>query len=183
MSDGLAARIVQLHVALDRADLPHAFGGAIALGYCTEEPRGTKDIDVNIFVGVDRLDEVLAALPRGLAASAIERLQLTRDGQSRLWWDQTPVDVFLSNVPFHDHAQAGLRRVPFVDVPDLPVLACADLAVFKAFFARPKDALDVATMIEAGSVDRARLETTVVAMLGEKERERFFARVDDALAG
>lgn len=183
MSDGLAARILQLHAALSAADLPHAFGGAIALGYCIEEPRGTKDIDVNVFVGVDRVDEVLAALPGGLVASAVERLQLARDGQARLWWDRTPVDVFLSNVPFHDHAEAGLRRVPFVDVPDLPVLACADLAVFKAFFARPKDALDVASMIAAGTVDRRRLETTVSAMLGEQERARFFARVDDALAG
>ena len=183
MIDGLAARIVQLHTALDRAGLPHAFGGAIALGYCIEEPRGTKDIDVNVFMGVDRLDELLAALPTGIEVSDVERLQLTRDAQSRLWWDGTPVDVFLSNVPFHDHAEASLRRVPFVDVPDLPVLSCADLAVFKAFFARPKDALDVAMMITVGAVDRRRLQQTVTAMLGDKERERFFARVDDALAG
>ncbi|MET0904408.1 MAG: hypothetical protein ABWZ52_14320 [Acidimicrobiales bacterium] len=183
MTNGLAARIVQLHAALERAGLPHAFGGAIALGYCVEEPRGTKDIDVNVFVGVDRLDELLAALPAGIEVSDVERLQLSRDAQSRLWWHGTPVDVFLSNVPFHDHAEASRRRVPFVDVPDLPVLSCADLAVFKAFFARPKDALDVAMMITAGAVDRRRLQQTVTAMLGDKERERFFARVDDALAG
>jgi hypothetical protein len=183
MSDGLAARIVQLHTALEGADLPHAFGGAIALAYCVEEPRGTKDIDVNVFVGVDQLDEVLSALPAGLVATDIERMQLGRDGQSRLWWDEIPVDVFLSNVPFHDHAEARVRRVPFVEVPDLPVLSCADLAVFKAFFARPKDALDVAAMIAVGAVDRRQLHTTVTAMLGEKERARFFARIDDALAG
>jgi hypothetical protein len=183
MSEGLAARIVRLHGALGQARLPHAFGGAIALAYCTEEPRGTKDIDVNVFVGVDRVDDVLAALPPGLTASELERLQLVRDGQSRLWWDETPVDLFLSNVPFHDHAEASVRRVPFAGVADLPVLSCADLAVFKAFFARPKDALDVATMIQAGTVDRAHLETTVVAMLGQVDLTRFFARVDDALAG
>ena len=116
---------------------------------------------MNVFVGVDRLDELLAALPTGIEVSDVERLQLTRDAQSRLWWEGTPLDVFLSNVPFHDHAEASLRRVPFVDVPDLPVLSCADLAVFKAFFARPKDALDVATMITAGAVDRRRLQQTV----------------------
>jgi hypothetical protein len=183
VTEGLAARIVQLHGALERAVLPHAFGGAIALAYCIEEPRGTKDIDLNVFVGADRVDEVLAALPSGLTASDAERLQLARDGQSRLWWGETPVDLFLSNVPFHDHAEASLRRVPFAEVPDLPVLSCADLAVFKAFFARPKDALDVANMIETGTVDRADLEATVVAMLGKAERARFFARVDDALDG
>jgi len=183
MSDGLAARILQLHGALDRADLPHAFGGAIALAYCTADPRGTKDIDVNVFVDPSRLDEVLAALPAGLEATEVQRIQLTRDGQARLWWDETPVDLFLSNVPFHDHAAAGLHRVPFAGVADLPVIACADLAVFKALFARPKDALDVAAMIAAGALDRRRLEETVTAMLGEGERRRFFERVDDALAG
>jgi hypothetical protein len=55
--------------------------------------------------------------------------------------------------------------------------------VFKALFARPKDALDVAAMMAVGAVDRVRLEVAVSAMLGEGERERFFERVDDALAG
>ena len=183
MTDSLGARLLELHAALDRAELPHAFGGAIALGYCTEEPRGTKDIDVNVFVGVDRVGEVLAALPGEIDASDRQRLQLTRDGQSRLWWAEMPVDIFLSNMPFHDHAAASVRRVPFAGVEDLPVLACSDLAVFKAFFARPKDALDVAMMVSAGMVDRRALEETVVAMLGPDERARFFARVDDALEG
>jgi hypothetical protein len=183
VTQGLGARLVALHEALEEAGLPHAFGGAIALGYCTEDPRGTKDIDVNVFVGVDRLAEVLAALPAQIEPSEVQRLQLQRDGQARLWWGETPVDLFLSNVPYHAHVQAGIRRVPFGSVQELPVLACADLAVFKAFFARPKDALDVATMIQAGTVDRRRLEATVVAMLGEAERTRFFERVDDNLAG
>ena len=183
MSNGLVERVVRLHAALDGAALPHTFGGALALAYCTEDPRGTKDIDVNVFIGVDRVDELVNALPQGIEVTEAHRLQLARDGQARLWWDTTPVDVFLSNHPFHDHAEASMRRVPFGDVEDLPVLSCADLAVFKAFFARPKDAIDVAAMVIAGAVDRAALERTVTAMLGERERDRFFARVDDALAG
>jgi hypothetical protein len=183
VSDGLSGRVVQLHAALAAAALPHAFGGALALAYCTEEPRGTKDIDVNVFIGADRLDELVAALPEGIEVTPEQRLQLSRDGQARLWWGTTPVDVFLSNHPFHDHAEASTRRVPFAGVEELPVLSCADLAVFKAFFARPKDALDVALMIVAGAVDRDLLEATVVAMLGAGGRDRFFARVDDALEG
>jgi hypothetical protein len=183
MSEGLASRIVRLHAALDGAALPHAFGGALALAFCTEDPRGTKDIDVNVFIGVDRVDELVDALPPGIEVTEVHRLQLARDGQARLWWDTTPVDVFLSNHPFHDHAEASTRRVPFGDVAELPVLSCADLAVFKAFFARPKDAIDVAAMVVTGAVDRTALERTVTAMLGEGERDRFFARVDDALAG
>ena len=37
---GLTERIVRLHEALDGAGLPHAFGGALALAFCTAEPDG-----------------------------------------------------------------------------------------------------------------------------------------------
>ena len=47
---GLPAKIVALHRALERAQLPHAFGGALALAWCTQRARGTIDIDVNVFV-------------------------------------------------------------------------------------------------------------------------------------
>jgi hypothetical protein len=181
VTDGIAGKVVELHRDLDRAGLPHALGGAFALAYCTSEPRGTKDIDVNIFLGTDRLDEIVAALPAGVEVDAAQRAALERDGQTRLWWDGTPVDVFLSNHPFHDHVQAGIRRVPFAGVDDLPILACADLAVFKAFFGRAKDAVDVAEMVRVGAVDRDHLHRTVSALLGDGERDRFFARVDDAL--
>ena len=41
-------RAVALHRALDDAGIPHALGGALALGYHVSEPRGTRDIDVNV---------------------------------------------------------------------------------------------------------------------------------------
>ncbi|MFA5886056.1 MAG: hypothetical protein WDA60_19560 [Acidimicrobiia bacterium] len=181
MTGGLASKILSLHAALEVAALPHAFGGAFALAYCTDEPRGTKDIDVNVFVGLDRIEELVAALPAEIEVTPSDRAALARDGQTRLWWDGTPVDVFLSNHPFHDHAEASARAVPFAGIDDLPVLACADLAVFKAFFARAKDAVDVATMVAAGTVDLSHLRRTVTALLGDGERDRFFARVEDAL--
>lgn len=59
----LAQRLHEIHDALSDAKLPHAFGGAIALAYCTEEPRGTRDLDVNVFVDPGRAKEVFAALP------------------------------------------------------------------------------------------------------------------------
>ena len=45
---------------------PHAFGGALALAWCTERARGTIDIDLNVFVDGSRAREVLAALPGGV---------------------------------------------------------------------------------------------------------------------
>lgn len=178
----LTERIVALHAALDRAGLPHAFGGALALAFCTAEPRGTIDIDVNVFVGPDEVDRLVAALPDGMAVADADRAALERHAQVRLWWDTTPIDVFLSNHPFHDHAEADRRHVAFAGIERLPVLACQDLAVFKAFFARPKDVVDVATMVALGSVDLPDLQRSVEVLLGDPEqRSRFFDRVAEAV--
>jgi hypothetical protein len=178
----LTERIVALHVALAAADLPHAFGGALALAFCTAEPRGTQDIDVNVFLSPEEVDRLERALPAGVGVGDADRELLQRDAQARLWWDETPVDVFLSNHPFHDHAEADRRHVAFAGIDRLPVLACQDLAVFKAFSARPKDVVDVATMVALGSVDLDALERSVGALLGDREqRVRFFERVAEAV--
>lgn len=176
MARSLTDRILVLHASLTGAGLDHAFGGALALAFCTLEPRGTQDIDVNVFVGTDRVAEVLGALPVGVRSDAAARRQLTRDAQARLWWDETPVDLFLSNHPFHDKAHGRCRRVPFAGVEAFPVLACEDLAVFKAFFARPKDAVDITTMVEAGAVDGGLLVATVADLLGADHPSVTFVR-------
>lgn len=182
MTNGLTAKITALHGALGDAELPHAFGGALALAFCVAEPRATMDIDLNVFIGADRVDDLVAALPPEVVVTDGNRQQISRDAQTRAWWDRTPVDLFLSNHPFHHHAEVNRRFVPFADVKELPVLACADLAVFKAFFARPKDAVDVAAMVDAGAVDLAALEETVAALLEESARAQFFARVREFTA-
>ena len=182
MALGLTEKILALHHHLEAARLPHAFGGALALAFCTAEPRATKDIDVNVFMRTDQVDELVSALPSDVTVADEARLRLSRDAQARLWWHGTPVDVFLSNHPFHDQAEANRRLVPFAGV-ELPVLACTDLAVFKAFFARPKDAVDLATMVKVGSIDLPRLRSTVADLLGDDaDRARFFERVEENLA-
>ena len=172
----LTEKIVRLHRALEEGALEHAFGGALALAYCTEDPRATHDIDLNVFVGIDQLPAVLAALPRGVVAGEAERTLLARDAQARLWWDGTPVDLFLSNHPFHDEVQGRCRGVPFAGVDDLPVLGCDDLAVFKAFFARPKDAVDISTMAADGQLDPTLVLSTVERLLGAEHPSVAFVR-------
>ncbi|MEZ5228781.1 MAG: hypothetical protein R2710_19590 [Acidimicrobiales bacterium] len=58
----LVEQIVELHARLDASGIPHAFGGALALAWCTERARGTIDIDVNLFVDIDQAELVFAAL-------------------------------------------------------------------------------------------------------------------------
>jgi len=148
-----AKKVVAVDRALADAGIAHAFGGALALGYCVHNPRATGDIDVNVFLHVNDLQRVFAALPSGIAVHDGAAEVATRDGQVRLWWDNHPVDVFFSYHPFHDRAEARVRVVPF-GFDEIPVLSCTDLAVFKVVFNRTRDWADLEAMIEANSVDR-----------------------------
>jgi hypothetical protein len=148
----LPDKIVALHEALDAGRLPHAFGGALALAWCTQRARGTIDIDVNVFVPTDRVVDLLAALPAAVAVTPDAIAELERDGQTRLWWATTPVDVFLDTTPFHTTVGERIRHEPF-NGHDVPFLACRDLAVFKAFFDRTKDWADLEEMHAAGTLD------------------------------
>lgn len=161
----LAQRLLDVHDALTRAKLPHAFGGAIALAYCTREPRGTRDLDVNVFVDPTRAGEVLASLPGGVAVTDADIQAAAREGQVRVWWEDTPVDLFLNLHRFHDEVAAGVRLVPFED-RTIPVLGCTALAVFKALFDRTKDWADIEEMTAAGALDLARAEAWLEQLVG-----------------
>jgi hypothetical protein len=148
----LIERLIAVHDALDEAKLPHAIGGAIALGYCVQEPRGTRDVDINIFVSRARADDVFAALPEGITVTLANVEQVQRDGQTRLMWDDMPVDIFLNVLPIHEEVAAGVRQVILAD-RSIPVLDCGALTIFKAMFDRTKDWADIEAMVEADSID------------------------------
>ncbi len=161
----LVERVVALHRALEEAGIPHAFGGALALAWCTRQARGTIDIDVNLFVGIEQADAALSALPAGVAVTAGNRRELSADGQTRLWWDTTPLDVFLNTTPFHE-AAAGRARIERFGGADVPFLACRDLAVFKAFFDRTRDWADLEDMNSAGTLDHEAVLGVLARYLG-----------------
>ncbi len=162
--------LLAVHYALDRAQIRHAIGGAIALGYCTLEPRATRDLDVNVFVGPDRARDVFAALPARVMVTGLSLERAERDGQVRLWWDQTPIDLFFSVLPFHDQVAADVRQVPF-EGRTIPVLGCTALAVFKAMFDRPRDWVDIEAMIEARALNLAEALQWVGEMAGPDSAE------------
>jgi hypothetical protein len=148
----LAQRLLAIHEALTRAQLPHSFGGAIALAYCTEEPRGTRDLDVNVFSEPGNASDVLRALPDEVTITPTDVDALEREGQARLWWDDTPIDLFLNVHELHQHAAREVRWVPF-EGRTIPVLGCTPLVVFKALLNRTKDWADIEEMIAAGAGD------------------------------
>jgi hypothetical protein len=156
---------MELHRALDRSAIPHAFGGALALAYWTLDPRGTSDIDVNLFVPVAECDRALAALPEGVEQPAGTEEQTRRDGQVRLWWEGTPVDLFFDYAPVHGDAARDRVIVPFLD-SEIPILGPVELAVFKAMFDRTKDWADIETMIAAERLDTDAVRKALQEMLG-----------------
>lgn len=173
----LPERLVALHRALTRRRIPHAFGGAIALAYWTLEPRGTRDIDVNVFVPAERAERVLRALPDGVDQPEGTAEAIARDGQIRLWWDDTPLDLFFDYVPVHEEAARNRRTVPF-EGTRIPVLGPTELAVFKAMFDRTRDWADVEAMAAAGTLDAGAVKAALRTLI-PRDDERF-ARLDEA---
>jgi hypothetical protein len=164
----LVDKLFAIHDALTEAGIAHAFGGAIALAYCIEEPRGTRDLDVNIFVDASKAESVLASLPGAVRVRKKDIAKVKRDGQARLDWDGTPIDVFLNNLPLHDAVAASVVWVR-LEGRDVPVLDCASLVVFKAFFDRTKDWADIEAVAEATPEDIEEAAATIADLMGEDD--------------
>ncbi|MCP5040251.1 MAG: nucleotidyltransferase family protein [bacterium] len=139
----LDEKIVAIAAALDTVAIDHAFGGAIALAYYGT-PRGTTDIDLNVFVTTDyvyALDKVFSKL----GAEKIDRDALStldREGHLRARWGHTPIDVFFAYDDFHHSCEERARQVPFAGT-DISILSPEDLIVFKVVYGRPKDFRDI----------------------------------------
>ncbi|MEM7410844.1 MAG: hypothetical protein AAF430_11465 [Myxococcota bacterium] len=174
----LDEKVAAIHQALAAADVPHAFGGAIALAYYAT-PRGTQDVDINVFLPVRDFDRVLAALePLGVTPpDATQRRTVERDEQVRLFWQHTPLDLFFSYNALHDACLERRRRVAFGS-DRIEILAAEDLAIFKVLFARDKDWRDLAELLfaQADRFDVTYAREWLARILApEDERGRRFA--------
>jgi hypothetical protein len=161
----LVEKLFVVHDSLTEAGLSHAFGGAIALAYCTAEPRGTRDLDVNIFTDREQASAALAALPAEVEVSQTDVEAALRDGQRRLWWDDTPVDVFLDTHEIHRRMAGRIVWVPLAG-RQVPMVDCASLAVFKALLDRTKDWADIEAMVESGPEEMHLAGETLAELLG-----------------
>ncbi|CAG1009474.1 hypothetical protein MYXO_03872 [Myxococcaceae bacterium] len=145
----LDEQIVAIEGAFAAAGIPHAFGGAQALAYYGSV-RATFDIDVNVFVPVaeaGRVFDVLDSL--GVAVhDPLLRERVARDGQVRLRWQGTPVDLFFAYDPLHQSSHARRRRVDFGG-DFIHILGAEDLITYKVIFDREKDWRDIASIVYA----------------------------------
>lgn len=145
----LDEKVIALGRTLEAAAVPHAFGGALALAYYAT-PRGTVDIDVNVFVPADDAERVLTAIAgTGVRRAPDDTSRIRRDGQVRLRWGHTPIDLFFSYDPLHERCLERRRSVPFGEGDAIWILSAEDLAIFKVIFDREKDWTDLDEMLFA----------------------------------
>ena len=180
---GLPDKIVALHLSMKEKGIPHAFGGALALAWCTERARGTIDIDLNVFVASDQAEAALQAMPDNITWSAKDIEVLHRDGQARIWWSETPIDIFLNTLKLHEQMARRARWETFSG-ESLPFLSCVDIAVLKVFFNRTKDWADLEEMYRARTLNVSQVTATIIEYLGaDDERVKKLSALKPDVAG
>ena len=157
--------------ALESARVPYAIGGAIAYGFWGV-PRGTRDLDVNVFVSAERADfgiDVLVAAGLEIDRARAMRSALER-GDARGRYQDLPVDLFFISIPLHESAALRTVEVTLLDTP-IRVLSAEDLVVFKLLFFRGKDVVDVERLVatQGDRLDRDYVRSWLIACVGEDD--------------
>ena len=161
---------------LERRGVPYAIGGALAYGIWSD-PRNTNDIDLNVFVGDDRLDEAFTALEA--VGTRLDRDQARRDAASRGMFvghlGDYRVDVFTPSIDFSHEAARTRRRVAVGD-ESFDFLSPEAITLFKLMFDRGKDRVDLERLVAAcPTLDRDYVRRHLVDWFdGDDGRVRFW---------
>jgi hypothetical protein len=168
--------------ALARAEIPHAIGGALALGVAGV-PRGTLDVDVNVFSEDALLPEVVAALQAlGISLDLEAALAAARaEGMFVGSWDGMRIDVFVPSIPFSHEAARTTVEIT-ADGWTGRFLCPEAIAVFKLLFFRLKDRSDLERLVavRGDKLDHAYVRRWIVDMMGEDDER--VAAWDDVVA-
>ncbi len=108
---------------------------------------------------------MLRALPVDVEVDDADVEAAEGEGQVRVWWQDTPIDVFLDLTDLHAEVAARREIVPF-EGREIPVLQCTDLAVFKALFGRTKDWADIEEMVAVGTLEIPRVQASLERFSG-----------------
>lgn len=168
MDAGLTEKLFAVHDALDLGGIPHAVGGAIDLVFCARRPRGTSDLDINIFLDAGQARRVLEALPAAVDRGQDDVRTVNERGQVRLWWEGTSLDLFFNNLPIHEQAARSCVTGRLGD-REIPILDAASLVTFKAMFDRPADWSDIANIVDADPAPAVSAVGRIAGMMGEDD--------------
>jgi hypothetical protein len=165
-----AAEAAQLIAsALDDASLPYAIGGALALAVAGV-PRGTIDVDLNIFLPNERIPALLdVLLPIGVELRRAEALErIARDGMCVGRWDGMRIDLFLPSIPFAHEAERTRIRVTDAEGWSGWFLSAEAVAVFKLLFFRGKDMVDLERLVAVRpDLDCNYVRRWIIDMMGD----------------
>jgi len=139
------------------------------------EPRFTRDVDVTLLTGFGREDEfitpVLSAGYRGRIAEAAEfarrnRVLLVESPQG------VPIDIALAGLPFEALMVERASLYEFETGCLLRTCSAEDLIVLKLFAFRPRDVLDVETIVarQHGRLEWAYIERQLSPLAQLKEQ-------------
>jgi hypothetical protein len=168
-------RAVDVHRRLDRAGIPHAIGGALALAYHVSQARATNDIDLNVSANPKQPQRVFELLAPDVPWTARDVDAVRRDGQVRLLWPVAdggpaiPLDLFFPQHSLHQALDARAELVPMLDA-SVPILSATDLLVFKALFDRRKDWADIEELLRFGKPDLEEARRWLVKIVGADDQ-------------
>jgi hypothetical protein len=136
-------------------------------------PRGTVDVDINVFVTeteVEGVARVLAGLGIELDLEA-SVARARRDGMFVGNWDGMRIDVFVPSIPFSHEAERTRIRVAAPDGWQGWFLSPEAIAVFKLLFFRGKDQVDLERLIavRGDDLDHGYVRRWLVDMMGEDD--------------
>jgi hypothetical protein len=169
---GAAENAQRIADALTEAGIPYAIGGALALAIAGV-PRGTADVDINVFVPEDQVAGVIDALCRlgieiepGAAMAAAHR-----DGMFIGRWDGMRIDVFLPSIPFSHEAKRTRIQVTDAEGWTGWFLSAEALAVYKLLYFRGKDIVDLERLVAVAGpdLDHGYVRRWIVDMMGEED--------------
>lgn len=168
-TDDAFSRAMRIAESLESAGFPYAIGGAIALGVWGV-PRGTVDVDVNVFVEGDALSAVIEALRAlGIVIDAVRARDESEDRGMFLGdWDGMRIDVFTPSIDFSYEALRTRKRCRIGDV-EAWYLSAEAIAVFKLLFFRSKDVADLERLVAVAPLDASYVRKWMVEMMGEDD--------------
>ncbi len=170
-------RAVLVHHLLDRAAIPHAIGGALALAYHVQSARATDDIDLNVTSDPAHAEDVFSLLPPEIPWGDVEVARVRDAGNVRLLWPHpegpptapVPLDLFFPEHDFHYRASRRPELVTMLDAT-VPILCATDLMVVKMLFDRRKDWADIEELVRFGKADPDEAAEWVRLLLGREDR-------------
>jgi hypothetical protein len=180
----LVDKVYAVHQRLDESGIPHAIGGAVAVGFYGV-PRSTLDIDVNVFLPSERWPTIRDAFSElGLGPELeVDRRDLGEAEDLRIEWDPNSLHLFFSCDPLHDQMKGHIRYLPF-NSDTIPIVAPEHLVIRKALLDRIKDWIDIEQILVATDpFDLEEVEDWLERMVGtDNPRMKKLAEVKTELS-